>query len=81
MKIEYSNEARSWIQMTGVLDMNKATLQGTFTISDDLSDTFIVDTVNLNKNTFSIVGQECQDRGIRVFGSAEMSDAQFCSVI
>jgi len=38
--------------MTGVLDMNKATLKGTFTISDDLSDIFIVDTINLNKNTF-----------------------------
>jgi len=45
--------------MKGIFDQDKSILSGTFTISDDLQDTILIDKINPEKNTFRLTGYEC----------------------
>jgi len=61
--------------LQGVLQREKAKIIGTFTVSDDLAETFLIDSFNPEKNTFEIIGYECQNRAIKLFSSTDLCDA------
>jgi hypothetical protein len=55
-KISYSNKSMSSITLKGNYDTTKGSFSGTFSVSDDLVNTFIVDRKIVSRNTFYLVG-------------------------